>query len=397
MSTRALQIPDDTAGLAARILPRWPAQRPPAPFLVGVLPGEGVGPEVIAVCLELLAAIGGHTGCRFEVRHGGKIGLDAQRESGKVLTRDVMGFCEDVFAGGGAVLCGPGGGRFVYELRAAFALFCKLVPLMPLPALRNTGVLVPDAVRDVDILVIRENSGGLYLGDSGTDTSSGRTRAWHRFHYDQDEVDRLLQLAIRAAQLRRGRLCVVTKPAGVPGISEMWRARAVQLACDSGVDLRMLEVDTACYQLVADARSFDVVAAPNMFGDVLADGAGILLGSRGMSYSANFSDRGHAVYQTGHGAAYDLAGTDRVNPAGQIQSLAMMLRESFGLHDVAAALMAAVNDTLDAGWRTADVMAPGCRLVGTRELGERIEAALGARLSGAQAPARRRAAAGAGD
>lgn len=388
---------NNSAGLAARLFPDWPAQRPPQAFLVGVLPGEGIGPEVIAVSLKLLAAIGRHAHCRFEVRQGGKIGLDAQRESGQVLTSAVMGFCEDVFAAGGAILCGPGGGRFVYELRAAFDLFCKLVPLVPLPALRNTGVLVPDAVRDVDILLVRENVGGLYLGDFGTVTTKGRTRAWHRFHYDQNEVDRLLRLALRAAQLRRGRLCVVTKPAGVPGISEMWRTSAGDLARGSGVELQLLEIDTASYQIIAEARNFDVVAAPNMFGDVLADGAGVLLGSRGMSYSANYSERGHAVYQTGHGAAYDLAGTDRANPVGQVQSLAMMLRESFHRPDLADALMGAVADTLEAGWRTPDVMGPGCRPVGTRELGERIGAALEARLSGALDRTRARTAAGASD
>jgi 3-isopropylmalate dehydrogenase len=370
----------EMAGFVSRLLPATPASSAGGAKVVGLLPGEGIGPELIAASLRVLDTIAAHSDLRFDVRHGGKIGLEAWRESGEVLTPEVVRFCEDVFGAGGAIFCGPGGGRFVYELRAAFDLFCKLVPLRPLPALRDTGVLVPEAVRDVDILVVRENAGGLYLGNSGLDTTNGRTRAWHRFHYDEDQVDRLLGLALRAAELRRGRLCVVTKPAGVPGISEMWQERATALAGGTGVALRLLEIDNACYQIVAEARSFDVVAAPNMFGDVLADGACVLLGSRGMSYSANYSASGHAVYQTGHGAAYDLAGSDRANPLGQLQSLAMMLRESFARPDLATALTGAIADTLEAGWRTADIAGPGCRVVGTRELGTLVEAALEARL-----------------
>jgi 3-isopropylmalate dehydrogenase len=381
-STASPQIPPSGAsGFVASLLPGAAGPAPSGERLIGVLPGEGVGPEVIDASLGLLDTITASTGLTFTRRYGGKIGLDAQRDGGDALTPEVTRFCADVFSAGGAIFCGPGGGRFVYDLRAAFDLFCKLVPLRPLPALRGTGILVPEAVRDVDILVIRENASGLYLGEAGTETIGGRTRAWHRFHYDEDEVDRILRLAAAAARLRRGQLCVVTKPAGVPGISELWRTRAIATSREAGVELRLLEVDTACYQMVADARSFDVVAAPNMFGDVLADGASVLLGSRGMSYSANYSPGGCAVYQTGHGAAYDLAGTGRANPLGQVQSLAMLLAESFGLAEIARAIVDAINDVLAAGWRTPDIMAPGCRAVGTRELAAHISAALALRLA----------------
>ncbi len=279
------------------------------------------------------------------------------------------------------MLCGPGGGRFVYELRRRFDLYCKLVPLQPVPALRDAGALRPGAVAGVDILVIRENIGGLYLGEFGFDEVQGRRRAFHCFHYDEAQVERILNIAVTACRMRRGRLCVVTKPGGAPSISELWRSQAERLVPRAEVDLRILEVDTACYQVVAQARDFDVIVAPNMFGDVLADGATLLLGSRGMSCSANFADGGLAVYQTGHGAAYDLAGTDKANPVGQIHSVAMMLHESFDLPDLAAALRAAVESALAAGWRTPDVAAPGCRVVGTRALGQRIGEALYERLS----------------
>ena len=178
----------------------------------------------------------------------------------------------------------------------------------------------------------------------------------------------------------------MTKPGGVPSISALWAEQAGLAANGSGVELRFLEVDTAAYQLLADARHFDVVVAPNMFGDVLADGATLLLGSRGMSCSANLGDGGRGVYQTGHGAAYDLAGTDRANPIGQIHALALLLRESFGLEHLALQVQFAIEDTLAAGWRTPDIANNGTRLVGTQQMAEHIAAALALRL----APARQR-------
>lgn len=348
-------------------------------FLIGVLPGEGVGPEVIDASLHVLSTIEDSTDYRFELRQGGKIGTAAQKEGGRALTEDVIGFCASVFDEGGAILCGPGGGRFVYDLRTQFDLYCKLVPLQPFPALRDTGVFKTEALEGVDMLVIRENTGGLYQGEFGVEEHASGHRAYQCFHYDESQVRRILQAGIQAAQLRKGRLCVITKPGGAPTISQLWQDQARTLTANEPITVEYLEVDTACYQLLADARRFDVVVAPNMFGDVLADGATLLLGSRGMSVSANFSSDGKAVYQTGHGAAHDLAGTDRANPIGQIQSLALMMRESFGLNDLCSNIMEAINDALAAGWRTSDIMAPGCKLVGTREMGRHIAEALAAR------------------
>jgi 3-isopropylmalate dehydrogenase len=372
-------------GRLVRCLPEWrPGSGPGRKHLLGILPGEGVGPEVIAASLRILRAIESCTPERFVLRQGGAIGAEAERSSGTALTPEVSAFCEEIFAEAGAILCGPGGGRFVYDLRARLDLYCKFVPLIPLPALRGTGVLRPEAVRDVDILVVRENRGGIYQGDAGLEVREGIARASHTFHYDETQVVRILRVAVAAAAARRGRLCVVTKPSGVPSISTLWRTQAEQFTAGTGVELRLLEVDNAAYQLVADAHSFDVVLAPNMFGDVLADGASVLLGSRGMSYSANFTATGRGVYQTGHGAAHDLAGTDRANPLGQIQSLAMLLHESFGLGWLAAQVMEAVNDTLAAGWRTPDILATGSRPAGTCELAERIAGNLVARLESSQ-------------
>jgi 3-isopropylmalate dehydrogenase len=185
---------------------------------------------------------------------------------------------------------------------------------------------------------------------------------------------------MNAAKMRQGRLCVVHKPGGIEVVSQLWLQCARDLDLDKSVELEFLEVDNVNYQLIADPRRFDVVVAPNMFGDVLADGASVLLGSRGMSYSANFGPGGKSAYQTGHGAAYDLAGRDIANPLGQMLSFAMMLHESFGLTAQSFCLQAAINEVLAAGWRTKDVMAPGCTEVGTREMVRRVTEAFRERL-----------------
>lgn len=357
-------------------LPEW--SRRTSEFkrpLVGVLPGEGIGPEIMDVTLQILELINTASGSRFEILTGGKIGLSAEAESGQALTQEVIDFCQSIFARQGALLCGPGGGRFVYNLRAHFDLYCKLTPIRPFAALADIGVIRSRALENVDMIIVRENAGGLYFGQwkaTGNDPKS----AAHSFEYNETQVQRILQAAIGLARLRRGKLAVVLKPYGVPSISALWRAKLEELVRDSSIDYQVLEIDNAMYQLIANASRFDVVVAPNMFGDVLSDGASLLLGSRGMSFSGNFGAVGRAVYQTGHGAAYDLAGTNRANPIAQLLSLAMMLRESFGLHRFASAIEVAIADTLQNGWRTADIAAPGSKVVGTRELGARVAANL---------------------
>jgi len=353
-------------------LPEWTAETPASTHaVIGVLSGEGVGPEVVDVALGILDLVAKCTGENFDVRIGGKIGLPAQTESGRPLTPEVVDFCQSIFEEHGALFCGPGGGRFVYDLRARFDLYCKFTPIRPLPALRNAGVLKPEAVSKVDVVVVRENTGGLYYGD-GSIAGDSEKSARHSFAYTESQVHRILEAAIRLAQMRRGRLSVILKPSGIPSISKLWQGKLDELAAHAAIQPEVLEVDNAVYQLIANASRFDVVVAPNAFGDILSDGASLLLGSRGMSYSGNFGAAGCAVYQTGHGAAHDLAGTNRANPIGQILSLAMMLRESFGLQEAAEAIEAAIEETLRAGWRTADIAETGSRVVGTKEMGALI-------------------------
>jgi 3-isopropylmalate dehydrogenase len=355
-------------------VPGWPSTFDHTlPHVIGVLPGEGIGPEVIDITLEVLEVLAAHGSRRFDIRVGGPIGVPAQQQYGQSLTDDVITFCSDTFSAGGAILCGPGGGRFVYDLRTQFDLYCKLTPLRPFRAMQDTGALRPERTEGIDIVAVRENIGGLYFGSWGSEVQpNGRLLAYQHFSYLEEEVDRILDVSLRLALRRRQRLAVVTKPGGVPAISTLWENRLHHLNKEKNVKTWILEVDNAVYQLIANAHEFDVIVSPNMFGDVLADCGALLLGSRGMSFSGNFGQAGRAVYQTGHGAARDLAGTDRANPIGQILSLAMMLRESFCWQEGAQVIEEAIEETLAKGYRTPDISSPGCQLVGTRELGRRI-------------------------
>lgn len=339
---------------------------------IGVLPGEGIGPEVTECALRVLSAVESVSGEKFEVEFGAAIGRDAERECGKVLPTEVIDFCGRIFSRGGAILNGPGGGRYVYELRREFGLFCKLSPLKVQEVLCGANRLKPEHVRGVDILMVRENSSGLYQGAwQSREASSGRL-AGHSFSYSEEEVRRILRVAARLAQSRRGELTVVYKEAGVPSISELWRDCAMEISSLAGVCCSTLDIDHVSYRLIQHPREFDVVAAPNLFGDVLSDLGGVLLGSRGLCYAGSFSANGDAVYSTNHGAAYDIAGTDRANPVAHILSLAMLLRESFHLDSCARRIEDAVVSVWRDGWRTEDIMEPGCRVLGTREMGERI-------------------------
>lgn len=341
--------------------------------LIGILPGEGIGQEVVAAATELLPVLTEISGCEIALRYGGAIGNEALRQSGKALPDDVARFCGDIFAAGGALLCGPGGARFVYLLRQHFDLFCKFTPLCPMAALADAGPLRRRATAGADIVVVRENIGGLYFGAEGFDQGSdGARRAFHRFDYTEDTVERLLAVALRLAAMRRGRLAVVVKREGIPAVSWLWIETAQRLAANHAVDLEILDIDNAIYQLVADAQRFDVIASSNLFGDVLSDCGALLLGSRGLSYSGNFGPGGRAAYQTGHGAAYDIAGSDSANPVGQMLSLAMLLQESFAMTAAATLIRDAVAATLAAGWRTRDVAATGTNIVGTREFTRRV-------------------------
>jgi 3-isopropylmalate dehydrogenase len=337
---------------------------------IGVLRGEGIGPEVMGAAVDVLYLLGAHIGQPIEIFEFGRVDGRSKPMLSAPLPHDLFHFCEDIFKRGGHILQGPMSGRFVYNLRKRFDLFLKISPI-------RLNYSIPQASTfqnaSFDILVTRENSGGVYQGgwDQEIGPSGGRL-ARHHFSYSEDQISRFLHASARLAKQRRGKLSVIWKEFGLPSISSLWRDCAEEAAKAHAVKLQMIEIDLMAYLLVRKPQDFDVIAAPNLFGDLLSDVGAALLGSRGISFSGNFNEVGNAVYQTNHGAASDIAMMDRANPAGQIFTLAMMLRESFGLDREATAIEEAIRAVWNEGWRTEDVAMPGTRIVGTREMGRRI-------------------------
>lgn len=372
--------PPSASGPPPRLLPCVAAQGvvPSAPYRIGVLEGEGSGPEIVRVALDVLDAVSASTGVAFDVRFGGAIGIDAERESGVALTDEVASFCADTFAAGGAVLAGAGGGRFVYDLRRRFDLFCKLNPIRTWRALGTATRLRCRRPDEVDVLVVRENVGGVYYSEWRDDDAPGERVLHQRTTHTGLGIRRVVDAAARMAALRRGQLAVVVKRGGLPELSLLWETAARDAAAAHGIQASPLDVDLAAYRIVQEPESLDVVVAPNLFADVLSDLGGVIAGSRALTCGGSFGADGAAVYQTNHGSAHDLARTDRANPAGQVLALAMLLRESFALERAAALIEDALEDVWSRGVRTADLAEPGAPVVGTREMGRRLVDAVGA-------------------
>ena len=349
-----------------------PAIRFPARLLIGILEGTGIGPQVISATLRVLKSVEQVMNLKFEVRHGGLIGEKAVASCGKWLPEDTMEFCADIFQADGAILNGPGGGRYVYDLRRRFDLFCKFVPVRPVPELARAGRIAPQFLKNVDLLIVRDNTGGVYQGQWGARATDKGRFAEHSFSYSEAEVHRLVEVAARAAACRKGKLHIIVKEGGIPTVTALWRDVGGAVARRHGVKAAFMNVDLAAYELIQNPAQFDVIAAPNLFGDILADVTGVLVSSRGVTFSGNFDAHGHGVYQTNHGCAHDLADTDTANPAGQILSLAMLLRESFGLDEAAALVEKSLAAAWRAGWRTADLAEPGCRILGTKAMADKV-------------------------
>lgn len=359
---------------------------PPAP-LIGLLHGDGIGTEVVEASVGVLRQLEHAGGQAVQVEIGGPIGLAAERTSGTALPDEVTDFCRDVCARGGAILTGAGGGRYVYDLRRRLDLFLKLVPVSAEYGLAQASPLRPEALRDPDLLLVRENLGGIYQGRSeqSLDADGGRI-VLHSFETSEAKLHRFLGAAARLAVRRRGRLTVVVKQSGVPAISALWRTCGSEAAAAAGIECDFVDVDLMAYELIRHPQDFDVIAASNLAGDVLGDLTALLVGSRGLSFSGNFAAEGAAVYQTNHGAAHDIAGADVANPVGQILSLAMLLRESLDLDREARAVEDAVQAVWASGLRTADIASPDDRVVGTGEMAARIAEEAAIRL-GALSPA----------
>ena len=352
-----------------------------------LLPGDGIGPEIVAAGRRLLETVGGF---ELEERLVGGASIDAH---GAALTDEVLEACRVA----DAVLLGAVGGpqwdttnpnaprpeQGLLGLRKGLGLYANLRPVKPSPALLLASPLREERIRGTDLLVVRELTGGIYFGASGREGG----RAFDTCEYEVAEIERIARVAFEAARDRRGRVTSVDK-ANVLETSRLWRETVERIAADDGeVELDHLLVDNAAMQLVSEPSRFDVILTENMFGDILSDESAMLTGSLGMLPSASLGDDGGGLFEPVHGSAPDLAGKGVANPLATFLSVALMLRHGLGLDEEAAAVEAAVEAALTKGWRTPDLAWVGSETppmsdlpaeveVGTREMTDAVLAEL---------------------
>jgi 3-isopropylmalate dehydrogenase len=359
-----------------------------ADYTIALIPGDGIGPDVIAPAVELLHGVGkkfGHS-FRFNSLEAGGCAIDRCGEPLPPGTLEAAGEC-------GALLLGAVGGpkwdtlpgdkrpeRALLALRKGLGLFANLRPAVLLPQLRDACPLKDGG--DFDILIVRELTGGLYFGERGR--SPDGNSAFDTESYSRPEIERVLRVGFEAAVLRRKKVTVVDK-ANVLETSRLWREVAGDVMKDyPGITADFLYVDNTAMQLIRSPGQFDVIITSNLFGDILSDEASVLTGSIGMLPSASLGAAGNSassagrfgMYEPIHGSAPDIAGKNIANPLGTILSSAMLLRYSFGLEQEAQAVETAVSAVLDAGLRTADIARHGEAPIGTKEMGQAVVQAL---------------------
>lgn len=348
--------------------------------LITVLPGDGIGPEVAAAGKRVLEAVGERFGHRFELEDGliGGAAIDATSEP---LPEESLARCRESHA----VLLGAVGGpkwsdpnapvrpeQGLLALRAALGVFANVRPVQILPELAAASPLKPALLDGVDIVVIRELTGGIYFGDKTRDATSASDLCV----YTVPEVERIIRFAARLATERSGRLCSVDK-ANVLETSRLWRDVTDRVMREefSGLELETLLVDAAAMHLISRPADFDVIVTENMFGDILTDEASMLAGSMGMLPSASLGDAGAGLYEPIHGSAPDIAGRGIANPCGTIGSVALLLRHSLGLHEEAKQVEDAIRRVIASGKRTADIAAGG-DAISTEAMTDEIVAAM---------------------
>jgi 3-isopropylmalate dehydrogenase len=355
-------------------------------FRITLLPGDGIGPEIMAVTVDVLKAIGEQMDLRFEFQEA-LIGGTAIDETGSPLPEETLKICQTSDA---VLLAAIGGYKWdnlprpqrpetgLLGLRAGLQLFANLRPATILPQLVNASSLKREVVEGVDIMVVRELTGGVYFGQpKGVfATETGQPRGVNTMAYTGAEIDRIGKVAFETAQKRRGQLCSVDK-ANVLEVSQLWRDRITALAAAyPEVALSHLYVDNAAMQLIRWPKQFDTIVTGNLFGDILSDAAAMLTGSIGMLPSASLGADGPGVYEPVHGSAPDIAGKDQANPLAQVLSAAMMLRYALDQPMAAERIEQAVSTVLDQGYRTGDIMSETMTLVGCKAMGAALLEAL---------------------
>ncbi|MGD2170821.1 MAG: 3-isopropylmalate dehydrogenase [Gammaproteobacteria bacterium] len=353
---------------------------------IAVLAGDGIGTEIVAEAVKVVECL--QRQFRFDAElEPAAIGGAGYDQSGKPLPDETLEICRQA----DAILFGAIGGpqydslprelrpeKGLLQLRSSLDLFANLRPAILYPQLAEASSLKPGLVSGLNILIVRELTGGIYFGEPRgiRELDNGERQGYNTLVYAEHEVERIARAALEAAMLRNRRLCSVDK-ANVLEVSELWREVVERVAGDyPDVELSHMYVDNASMQLVRAPKQFDVIVTSNMFGDILSDTAAMLTGSIGMLPSASLDENGKGLYEPVHGSAPDIAGKGLANPLATILSLAMMLRYSLRQTELASAIEEAVGTVLDRGLRTADIAGDG-ESVGTAAMGDAVVAALG--------------------
>jgi 3-isopropylmalate dehydrogenase len=350
-----------------------------------VLPGDGIGPEITEQAVRVLKAVTKGSDLTLDFVDG-VIGGAAYDAAGHPFPEET----KKAAMAADAVLLGAVGGpqydnldrplrpeRGLLGIRSAMGLFANLRPAILYPQLADSSSLKPEVVAGLDILIVRELTGGVYFGQPrGIREVDGQREGFNTMHYNEAEIERIGRVAFDAAMKRNKKVCSVDK-ANVLETSELWREVMIRVSKDyPEVELTHMYVDNAAMQLVRWPKQFDVMVTENLFGDILSDQASMLTGSIGMLPSASLNDKGQGLYEPSHGSAPDIAGKGIANPLATILSAAMLLRYSFGRGDLADKIEAAVSRVLDQGLRTADISTPQDRRVSTAQMGDAVVAAL---------------------
>ncbi len=356
-------------------------------YKIAVIPGDGIGPEVTAEAIKALDAVGEKFGHKFEYTYllAGGAAID---KTGRCLPEETVEKAKN----SDAVLLGAVGGpkwdslpgderpeKALLGLRKALGLYANLRPAIMFDELKSACPLKDEKViGGLDLLVVRELTGGIYFGERGTvDTDNMGKAAYDVEMYSEKEVERVARTAFEMAMKRNKKVTSVDK-ANVLESSRLWRKTVAEVAADyPEVELENFYVDNAAMQLVYNPKQFDVIVTSNIFGDILSDEASMITGSIGMLPSASLADGAFGMYEPVHGSAPDIAGTGKANPMAAILSAAMMLRYTFGLRNEADAVESAVRKILSEGLRTPDIMTPGYRKITTSEAGSLIAEKIG--------------------
>mgnify|MGYP000421606785 FL=1 len=352
-----------------------------------LLPGDGIGPEVTAQAARVLDWMIDNAGLDLELSEA-LVGGAAIEATGEPLPAATLNAAREA----DAILLGAVGGpqwdslpmaqrpeQGLLGLRAELDLFANLRPAILYPELAEASSLKPEIVAGLDILIVRELTGGIYFGQPrGVEERDGVRTGFNTYVYSEPEIERVGRAAFEAAMKRGKKLCSVDK-ANVLEVTVLWREVMTRLSAEyPEVELSHMYVDNAAMQLVRAPKQFDVIVTGNMFGDILSDCAAMLTGSIGMLPSASLDVNGKGMYEPVHGSAPDIAGTDKANPLATLLSVAMMLRHSLGQDAAADRIERAVQSVLAAGHRTGDIAAAGDAVIGTEAMGDAVIAALAA-------------------